>query len=408
MIFDRLTKGKTITTAQELADALQLGYNSAAGVAVTPAEAARFAPVFACIRVLAESMGSMPLNLFKTDGRKKEKARSHPLFDVLHIKPNGYMTSLEWIELITAHLSLRGNHYSWINRVRGEVRELLPLNPDAVSPKLSAIWEPEYPVVFPDGTQRTIPARDILHIRLMSNDGLIGMSPIAQARNSIGLGVAAERFGGKLFKNGSRPSGILTTEKNLDQTQTQLLRDSWEQIQGGENDLRTAILSGGLKWNAISISPDDAQFLETRKYQRSEIAGIFRVPAHMINDLEKATFSNIEHQDIGFVVRSLEPLVRRIEQRISVSLLSSSERTNHYPKFNVNALLRGDMKSRSEYMWRRFQMGSLSPNGIRELEDENPIEGGDSYWVPANMMDLENAETMQPLTGEQTTGEDDA
>lgn len=400
MIFDWLTKS-TITTSEQLAAALGAGYTSAAGVSVTAAEAARFAPVFSCVKVLAESVGMLPLNLMVRADRAREKALDHPLYRLLHLAPNSYMTSQEWLEMLVAHLCLRGNHYSWINRVRGTVRELLPLNPDAVTAKLNDNWEVVYNVTFPDGSQRSLPARDVFHVRLMSLDGLNGLSPIAQARNTIGLGIAAERFGSRLFKNNSRPSGMLSTDKKLDKSQVEELRERWQTANSGDNELRTAILHGGLSWTAISITPEDAQFLETRKYQRSEIAGIFRVPAHMINDMEKATFSNIEHQSISFVTQSLSPLLRRIEQRIEASLLAPTELTDHYAKFNVNALLRGDMKARSEYMWRRFQMGSLNADEIREFEDENPIADGSggTYWVPANMMDAEKAVAMQPVPG---------
>jgi HK97 family phage portal protein len=405
MIFDRLRqKSKTITSSAELAEALGVGYQSSAGISVTPAEAARFAPVFSCIKVLAESVGMLPLHLFEQVDKSREKARSHRLFDLIHAAPNSYMTSQEWRETMVAHLGLRGNHYSWKNRVRGEVRELLPLNPDAVTAKLNEDWTISYDVILPGGQQVTLGEDDIFHVRLMSMDGLTGLSPITQARNTIGLGMAAERFGSHLFKNGTRPSGILSTDANPSKEQMQLMSASWKEANSGDNELRTAILGGGLKWQAISISPEDAQFLETRKYQRSEIAGIFRVPAHMINDMEKATFSNIEHQDIAFVVHTLSPWLTRIEQRIALSLLSAQERKKYFAKFNVNALLRGDMKSRAEYMWKRFQMGSLSPNDIRAFEDENPIEGGDTYWVPANMTDPEDPnkgmEMQQTDTGE--------
>ena len=409
MIFDRLQKSTTISTSAELAEALGVGYQSSAGVSVTPKEAARFAPVYSCIKVLAESVGMLPLNLFEQKDKVREKARSHSLFNVINLAPNSYMTSQEWRETMVAHLCLRGNHYSWINRVNGQVRELLPLNPDAVTPAINSDWSVDYKVTFPDGSQRTLGEDQIFHVRLMSMDGLTGLSPIAQARNSIGLGMAAERFGSRLFKNGTRPSGLLSTDAKLSAEQMELMSSSWRRANSGDDELRTAILGGGLKWTAISISPEDAQFLETRKYQRSETAGIFRVPAHMINDMEKATFSNIEHQDIAFVVHTLTPWVRRIEQRIAVSLLTAQEREKFFAKFNVNALLRGDMKSRADYMWKRFQMGSLSPNDIRDFEDENPIDNGDTYWVPANMIDPKDNTEMQQ-TGDQnsSTGDDNA
>ena len=397
MIFGGLKKSATITTSQQLQNALGVGWSTPAGVSVDPKTAIRFAPVYQCIRVLAESIGMMPLHLYEQKGETKTKALGHSLYGLLHDAPNDFQTSQEWREMMIAHLCLRGNFYCWINRVNSKVVELLPLQPDVVKPKQHNDWSVTYQITFPGGETRTVPAEEILHVRLMTLDGLVGLSPIAQAKNTIGLGLAAEKFGSQLFGNGSRPSGILSTEKNItDKQQLDLIKEQWDGANGSEQ-LRTAILSGGLEWTAISINPEEAQFLETRGYQRTEIAGLFRVPPHMIGDLTKTTVGNVEQQAIDFVTHSLMPIYTRIEQRIKVSLLTDQERNTLYAKFNVNGLLRGDMKTRGEFYWRQFQMGALSSNEIREFEDRNPVEGGDAYWVPSNMMDPEKADQLTGL-----------
>lgn len=384
MIFD-VFKKSAITTSADLERALGAGWSTPAGVSVTPKQAAKFAPVFSCIRVLAESIGMLPWHLYETVGKNRQRAPSHPLHDLLYSGPTSYLTSQEWREMIVAHLCLRGNHYGWINRVGNTIREILPLNPDAVKPKLSNDWELTYTVTFPDGKSEVLPASDIYHIRLMSMDGINGLNPIEQARASIGLGIAAETFGSRLFKNNTRPGGVLSTDKKLDKEQVGIIRDNWEEVQGGENSMRTAILQGGLQWTSVAINPEDAQFLETRKYQRSEIAGLFRVPPHMIGDMEKATFSNIEQQSMDFVTQACMPLITRMEQRTQKSLLTREERKRYYSKINVAALLRGDMKARAEFYTKLVQNGAMSPNEIRELEDMNPRENGDIWLTPSNM-----------------------
>lgn len=400
MIFDLLRKNATIHDSKELFDYLATGGQVLSGVSVNAKTAMRFAPVFACIRVLAESVGQLPFHLYERDGSAKLKAAGHRLYGLLHDAPNGYQTSQEWREMMIAHLGLRGNFYCFINRIRGEVRELLPLNPDSVEPKQDENYNVVYHVKFANGSEDVLPANDVFHVRLMSYDGLKGLSPITQARESIGLGMATEKFGSLLFKNGAKPGGILSTEQGLKQEQIELIRKAWDASHGGnDNAHKAAILQGGLKWTSIGMTSDDAQFLETRKYQRSEIAGIFRVPPHMIGDLEKATFSNIEQQSLDFVIHSLMPWLTRIEQRVNLQLLQPKERGRYYAKLNQSALLRGDMKSRSEFYTRLQQAGALSPNEIRELEDMNPRDGGDIYLTPLNMAingkpigDAENAD----------------
>jgi HK97 family phage portal protein len=393
VIFDLLRKdgGNRVLTTEDLARELAAAGGGIPGVRVNARTAARHAPVFACVRVLAESVGQLPLHLLVEKGeREKAKAKEHPLYDLLRIAPNDIQTTQEWVEMIVAHLALRGNHYSFINSgVSGDrVRELLPLNPDAVTPKLSQDGARVlYDVRFADGRRDVLPAEKVFHVPLFTLDGFRGVSPIEYARESIGLDIAVARHAARLFANGANPGGVLQTDQVLGDEEYGRIRDSWEaRHQGLDNAHRVAILEAGLKWAAVGLSAEDAQMLESRKFGRTEICGIFRVPPMMIQDLERATFTNSEQQARVFVDYTLMPYLTRIEARIRLRLLSEKDRKTHFAKFNVAALLRGDMKSRAEFYTRQIQNGALSPNEIREFEDMNPREGGDIYLTPANML----------------------
>lgn len=357
---------------------------SAAGVNITPANAMQIATVYACVRVLAESVGMLPLSLMVLNEKSRDKDTKNDLYWLMQRGPNDFMTAQEYKELVMVHLGLRGNHYSYVSRSStGKILELLPLNPSAVEPKLNNDWTVEYKVTFASGEKRTLPENSILHIRLFSNDGINGLSPIAMGRNSLGLAKATERHGSKLFENAARPAGGFKTDKSLTDDQFKRLQEQFSNY-SGENAMKNLILEGGLDWFQTTMSSEDAQFLETRKYQRSEICGLFRVPPHMVADLEKATFSNIEHQSLDFVQHTLMPYLTRIEQRLNKSLLPQDKA--RYFKFNANALLRGAMKDRAEFYGKLVNLGAMSPNDVRELEDMNPREGGDIYLTPSNMI----------------------
>jgi HK97 family phage portal protein len=392
VIFDLFRKdgGNRVLTSEDLARELAAGGGGIPGVRVNARTAMRHAPVFSCVRVLAESVGQLPLNLFEETGNQRQKAKKHPLYNLLHIAPNDLQTSQEFVEMIVAHLALRGNFYAFINRgLSGDrIRELLPLNADAVAPKLSQDGARVlYDVQFADGRRDVLPAEKVFHVPLFTLDGFRGVSPIEYARDAIGLNIAIERHAARLFANGASPGGVLETDNVLTDEEYTRIRESWEaKHQGLDNAHRVAILEHGLKWAAVGLSAEDAQMLESRRYGRTEIAGIFRVPPSMIADLERATFSNSEQQARTFVDYTLMPYLTRIEARIRLRLLAEKDQANHFAKFNVNALLRGDMKSRGEFYTRQVQNGALSPNEIRELEDQNPREGGDIYLTPANML----------------------
>lgn len=375
-----------IDTPQKLADMLGVTYESLSGVTVSPESAMRFAAVFTCIRVISESIGILPCELFEKRADGRFPAVDHPVHRLVKIAPNEFMSAVEWKELVGACLASRGNFYAWKNVVRDEIRELLPLNAACVEPKLGDDWNLVYRVTFPGGRILTLPQDQILHVRLMSKDGVNGMSPIQYARESIGLGIAAERQGARMFRQGTKLSGVLSTDGELKDAAYKRVRESWDATySGGENAYKVAILEGGLKFSPISMSASDAQWVEGRKLQRSEIHGVFRVPAHKAGDLERSTNNNIEHQGREFVTDCLMPYLTKMEERYNLSLLRPQDQGRFYTKHNVNALLRGDMTARANWLGRLIQNGMLSPNEGREIEDMNPREGGDVYLTPVNM-----------------------
>lgn len=361
------------------------------GEHVTPLRAMQNAAVFSCVRVLGESVAQLPFGIYQTrDDGGSDKEVTHPLYRLLHYQPNDWQTSFEFREYLMACLNLRGNFYAFKNIVgsgsRRRVAELLPLPPDSVTPRQDENWCVSYEVRFPGKGTQVLPKGNMLHIKGLSLDGFTGVSPIRYQRESIGLAMAAEKHGARTFKNGALPGGILYHPKQLTDKAAERLKESWEASYSGENTGKTAILEDGMKWEKMSMTNEDAQYLETRKFQRSEIAGIYRVPAHMINDLEKATFSNIEHQALSFVVYSLTPWLVRIEQAFWRDLLTREEQEKGlYFRLNVDGLLRGDSKSRATALQIQRQNGIINANEWRSLENMNPIEGGDVYLTPLNM-----------------------
>lgn len=377
----RRKNSQIIDTPEKLAKYLGAQYSTDSGINITSKNALQISTVFACIRVLSESIGMLPLALHTANESKTQKVTGTPLSNILRDGPNDFMTAQEYKELITAHLCLRGNHYAYKNKVAGRLVELLPLSPEAVTPKLSTDWQVTYEVAMPNGKTETLPESDIFHVRLFTLDGINGINPIQWARNSLGLARATERHGSKLFMNAAQPVGGFKTEKNLQKDQIKDLKEQLSEY-AGEGAYRNLILSGGIDWFQTTMTSDDAQFLETRKFQRNDICGIFRVPPYMVGDLERATFSNIEHQGLDFVRSSLMPYLTRIESRINKTLVANP---SHYAKFNANALLRGDMSARAAFYTQMIQNGALSPNEIRALEDMDKREGGDIYLTPLNM-----------------------
>ena len=366
--------------------------NSNSGVRVDELRAMQTSAVYACVKILSETVASLPLHLYKKgkDG-KNEQAEQHPLFSCLYELPNEEMTSFEFRETMMTSLLLWGNAYARkIRDKAGHVRELWYLKPQNMTVERDAITTKIKYTYSDDITNQTYEYTpdQVFHIKGLSFDGVKGISPIAQAREAIGLSLATEEYGAKFFGNGARPGGVLEHPGILKDPEK--LRESWNKVyQGTRNSHKVAVLEEGMKYHTIGIAPEDAQFLETRKYQVNEICRIFRVPPHLVGDLERATFSNIEHQSIEFVQHTIRPWLVRWEQEISRSLLDEKERILYFAKFNVDGLLRGDYKSRMEGYAIGRQNGWLSINDIRRLEDMALVpaeKGGDDYLVNGNMI----------------------
>ncbi len=373
--------------------------NSTSGKRVNERSAMQMTAVYSCVRILSEAVAGLPLHLYQyTDKSSKEKAVENPLYFILHDEPNTEMTSFVFRETLMTHLLLWGNAYSQIIRNgKGEVVGLYPLMPDRMTVNRDEKGRLYYEYMvssddaktLKDGTVRLSPY-DVLHIPGLGFDGLVGYSPIAMAKNAIGLAIATEEYGSKFYANGATPSGILEypgTVKEPDK-----VRESWNAGFGGSSNAhKIAVLEEGMKYTPISISPNEAQFLETRKFQINEIARIFRVPPHMVGDLEKSSFSNIEQQSLEFVKYTLEPWLVRWEQAMQRSLIPQDDKSKYFIKFNVDGLLRGDYQSRMQGYATARQNGWMSANDIRELEnlDRIPAEdGGDLYLINGNMMPL--------------------
>ena len=364
---------------------------SGSGKSVNARTAIQVSAVYACVRVIAETVASLPFAVFEQDRQGTQKAPDHPLYRLLHDEPNPEMTSFVWREAMLTHLLLWGNSYSQILRAgRGNIVGIYPLLPDRMEVDRDDKGRLTYTYSTTNGQQVKLRPEDVLHIPGLGFDGVMGYSPIAVERNAVGLSIAAEEFGSKFFGNGATPSGILTHPNTVKNPKA--LRESWMAAYGGSsNSNRIAILEEGMTFTRISMPNNEAQFLETRKFQVEEICRIYRVPPHMIGDLEHATFSNIEHQSIDFAVHCIRPWLVRIEQSVNRALFTEQEKGRYYCQFNLDGLMRGSYKERMEGYAIGRQNGFLSANDIRRLENQNPIpreDGGDAYLVNGNMLPI--------------------
>nr|DAW55516.1 MAG TPA: Portal [Caudoviricetes sp.] len=390
---------------------------SSAGKNVNERSAMQMTAVYSCVRILAEAVAGLPLHLYryKEDGGK-ERAIDNNLYHLLHDEPNKEMSSFIFRETLMTHLLLWGNAYAQIIRNgKGEVVALYPLMPNKMQVDRDENGELYYIYTRSSEEAKTMEGatvyltpRDVLHIPGLGFDGLVGYSPIAMAKNAIGLAIATEEYGAKFFANGAAPSGVLEHPGTIKDPSR--LRENWNSTFGGSaNSGKVAVLEEGMKYTPISISPEQAQFLETRKFQIDEIARIFRVPPHMVGDLEKSSFSNIEQQSLEFVKYTLDPWVIRWEQSLSRALLSEDEKRKYFFKFNLEGLLRGDYESRMSGYATARQNGWMSANDIRELEnlDKIPAEdGGDLYLINGNMLPLNKAGAYTNIEKEDKTDEE--
>ena len=365
-----------------------------AGKVVNENSAMQLTSVYACVRILSESVASLPLHLYKVnDDGNKEKARDNPLYFILHDEPNVEMTSFIFRETLMSHLLLWGNAYAQIiKNGKGDVISLYPLMPNKIRVKRDDTGQIVYEYQVDKG-QVILKSSEVLHIPGLGFDGLIGYSPISMAKNSIGMAIACEEYGAKFFSNGAQPGGVLEHPGTIKDPEK--IRESWNSTFGGSgNSNKIAVLEEGMKYSPISIPPEQAQFLQTRKFQINEIARIFRIPPHMVGDLEKSSFSNIEQQSLEFVKYTLDPWIIRWEQSLNKALINEKDRATYFTKFNLDGLLRGDYASRMSGYAVARQNGWMSANDIRALENLDLIpkeQGGDMYLVNGNMLPLEKA-----------------
>jgi HK97 family phage portal protein len=365
---------------------------TATGIRVTADTAMRFTAVYAAVRILAETVATLPLIVYRrTENDGKERATDYFLYRLLHDQPNEEQTSVEFREMLQGHLALRGNAYAQIDRKMGQPARLVPLHPDRVEADRSKNGELVYKVNPDSGSPYLLSQRrgEIMHIRALSSDGVTGLNPIELFREAIGLGLAYEEYSGRLFGNGANINGVLETPQAMSDEALSRFRTLWQQNYGGVGNAgKTAILEQGMKWQAIGIAPKDAEFIISRKFQITEIARIFRVPPHMLADLERATFSNIEHQSLEFIRDTIRPWLVRWEQALTRDLIPPADRDTYFVEFLIDGLMRGDLKSRYDSYAIGRNNGWLSANDIRRLENMNPLppEQGDVYLIPLNMV----------------------
>lgn len=351
------------------------------GILVSEEQALGISAVFSATRILSEDIASLPLHMYFIDGDTRRRAVWRPEYVLLNSRPNNYQTAFELRETIVASLLLRGKALCEIERnLNGDPIGLHFVEPDRYQVRLDVQGRRLY---FTIDSKQRLEQEDVLYFRAFSTDGINGRGIITLARESIGLTAATERFGANFFGNGATPGGVLEYPgKVKDEAMLKRLREGWNQRHQRNGGI--AILEDGMKYEKIGIPPEDSQFLETRKFQVNEIARWFRIPPHMLGDLERATFSNIEEQSLEYVKHTLRPWLVRIEQGLRSQLLPFGAQGAYYFEHMVDGLLRGDIKGRFEAYALALQNGWLSINEVRKKENMNPVDGGDAHRYPLN------------------------
>ena len=354
---------------------------------LTPEQSRRISACYACANVLSETLAALPLMIFRRlPNGGRERATDHPLYPLLHLRPNKVQTAFQWKELGMQHIAMCGNFYAMIDRQMGEIQQLVPLDPETVKPEHSD----RYGVLYKIGEKgKRLTPHKILHIPgPMSSDGLRGQSIIRAARNSIGLSHVTEKFGGLTFKQGATMKGIITIPTKLkDPGRAVALAAEFDEQSQGDNAHRTAVMEEGVKWNQVSMNLEDAQFILTRAHQIPEIARFFRMPPHKIQHLDRATFTNIEHQGIEFATDTMMPWLIRWSEQLTRRLLTELEQEEYFIAFVEEGLYRGDMEAENNALKIQREMGVLSANEIRKMKNMPPRDdpGGDTYVDPGNM-----------------------
>ena len=369
-------------------DAMTSARGSTAGVVVSDETAMNFTAVWASIRILSESVAQLPLGVFETDKvGNKAQAYNHSIYNLIHRKPNDNMTTYTFVQKCMMDLLTRGNSFVFINRNgAGRPVELLPLDVTKVK-----LVEKDGIIYYELQEGGVVDHYDILHFKIMSKDGLIGMSPVDVGAASIGYGIALERYGNSFFSNGAKVSGVLSTDRHLSDEAINRLRISFRENYTNVNDSnKTMVLEEGLKFQQISLSNEASQFLKSREFSISEIARLYNLPPHLLRDLTKSSFNNISEQSREFVQYSLMPYIVMMESEMNCKLFRSNEIGKVHTKFAVNALLRGTPKDRAEYYRTMLNIGAMSIDEIRQYEELPTIEGGENHFMQLNMATLQN------------------
>lgn len=387
------TKSAIDINSPRLLEMIQAGMGGSSGES-----AMRIGAVYSCVKVLSESVSTLPVNLYEMDGDIRTK-KSTQLDRLVTAQPNDNMTANELWQYVVTSVCLHGNAYVYVTRTaKGRAVELLPIPATSVSIHIANQNTVSYIVTVgekPNTREIKMTSRELLHFKSMTLDGYTGISPISYNNAIVGGSRAAMDYANNIYTNGATPRGVLEVEGTLSDDAFTNLKDSWQGAHGGSNNgNRVALLESGVKFKPITMSPHDVQLLESRKYSRSEIAGIFRVPGHMINDLDKATYSNIAHQGAEFYRYSLSPWLTMIEQRLNMTMAGP----NQCFKFDVSELIRGDVEAEVSAYSKLLEIGVLSPNEVRAKFGMNPRDGGDEFVSASNNLTFGDDESPEEPT----------
>jgi HK97 family phage portal protein len=397
----RIFRAASSSWRDELVDALTMGAESASGTRVNSETAMRISTVNACVRIISDTVASLPLQVYKRlDSGGKTLWPTHPLFELLNARPNPWQTSMDWLSQMVNHLLFRGNYYGAILR-HGDsiVDDIIPLNPDRVEVEQAADYSLSYEVTLANGTEIVLAQEDVLHIRGLSSNGITGRGVITDAREMFGAALATQEYSGRLFKNDATPGVVIKLPGKLENDAAiRRLKDSWDiDSAGAANSHKTRVLENGATIERMSLSAEDSQFIETRKMQRSEIAALFGVPLMLLqaND-NTTTFASAEQFMLSYTMHTIRPWLVRIEQALSRSLFTAPR--VYFPRLNLDAIQRADLKTRYEAYRTGRDGGWLSKNDVRSREDMNPIDGGDDY---RSLAEIQNANTAGAPDGNQ-------
>ncbi|MGM8213562.1 phage portal protein [Virgibacillus sp. W0430] len=416
MIFSNLLGVKNESDTTDLKEPApwflkMFGHESASGEKVTVNSALGVPTVYRCVNIKANAVAMLPLQVFKRTNKGREREKKHVVSKLLEDRPNPYQGPFKFKHLMETHRNTWGNAYVNIDwGADGRPKSLWLLNPSVTEPIIDVdtnmLW---YVTTLPNGKQVKIAYHDIIHLTALTTDGIKGKPPIQVAREAIGSSQAAQKFKGKFYKHGAVNSGYLKIPGMLNSDAKNVIRDEWEKANTGINNAqRVAILDAGLEFQNISMPLKDAQFIESMRFDKAEIATMFDVPLHMVNELERATHSNIEHENLSFIRNTLSPILKQYEEEKSFGLFTERELQKYYLKFNLESLLRADKKTQAEFYKTMTDIGAYNLNEVRELEDRNAIEGGDVHRVDLNHVSIDIADEYQlAKAGATKGGEDD-